>query len=86
MVKQRWFPLCAAVALGAPRDTDLDELPTVNVLVALLALRRRCFEVHVDQPGFLIGRLVAIHASCGAMRANQRKGSFGVIEPFQFFP
>ena len=80
VIKQRWLPLCAIVALGARRDSALDELPAVNVLMALLAFRRRRFKVDIDQAGFLVGRLMAVHASGGAMRAKQREGSFGVIE------
>lgn len=38
MIKQRWLPLCAVVALGAGRDFGLDELPAVDVLMTILTL------------------------------------------------
>ena len=34
VVKKRWLPLPAVVALGTWRDSALGELPTVNVLMA----------------------------------------------------
>ena len=80
VVKQRWFPPSAVVALGAGRDSTLGKLSAVDVLVAFLTFRRRGLEVHIDQTGFLVRWLVAIHARGGPMRANQREGSFGVIE------
>jgi len=86
MVKQRWLPLCTVVTLGARRDRSLGKLSTMDVLVAFLTSRRRGFEVHIDQTRLLIGWLVAIHACCGPMRANQRKGSLGVIETCQLLP
>lgn len=80
MVKQRRLPLCAVVALGARRKSALGELPAVNVLMAFLTFRRRGFEVHIDQAGFLVGWLMTVHAGSAAMRTDQREGSFGVIE------
>lgn len=73
MVKQRGLPFCAVVALGAGRYLALGKLPAVDVLMTVLTFRGRSFEVHVDQTCFLIGGLVAVHASGGPMRAQQRK-------------
>lgn len=80
VVKQRGFPLCAAVALGTGRHSAIGELSAVNVLMAFLTSRRRRFEVHIDQAGFLVGWLMTVHAGGSPMRANQRERSFGVIE------
>ena len=38
MVKQRRLPLCTVMALGARSGTTLDELPAVDVLMALFTL------------------------------------------------
>ena len=80
MIKQRWLPLCAVVALSTRRNSALGELPAVNILMAFLTFRRRGFEVHIDQTGFLVGWLMTAHAVCAAMRTDQREGTFGVIE------
>ena len=80
VVKQRWLPPSAVVALGAGRDSALGKLCGVDVLVAFLTLRRRGVEVHIDQTRLLVGWLMAIHAGGSPMRANQGEGSLGVIE------
>jgi hypothetical protein len=54
--------------------------------VAPLTLRRRGFEVHIDQTCFLVGRFMTIHACGGPMRTRQREGSPCVIETRQLFP
>ena len=80
VVKQRWLPPSAVMALGAGRDSALGKLSAVDVLVAFLTFRRRGPEVHIDQTRFLVGWLMAIHAGGGPMRTNQGEGSPGVIE------
>lgn len=52
----------------------------MNILVAVFALRRRSLEIDIDQSGFQVWRLVAIHAGCRAMRSGQRECGFGMIE------
>ena len=80
VVKLRWLPLCAVVALGAWRHSALSKLPTVGVRMAFFTSRRRRFEIHVNQTDFLIGWLMTIHASGCPMRTNQREGGAGVVE------
>ncbi len=70
MIKQGRFPFHAVMALCAPGDLRLSELFPVNVLMTVFALRGRRLEVHIDQLGFRTGRLVAIHARHGAVRAQ----------------
>ena len=65
---------------------QLRELTAMDVFVALLALFRRFLEVHVDELGFHVGRLVAIDAGDRAMRAGQRKRGSAVVKTVQFFP
>ena len=62
VIKQGWFPLHAVVAVSTMGDLLLRKLHSVDVSVALFALRWRCLEINVGQPGLKIGGLVAIHA------------------------
>lgn len=80
MGEQRWPPPRTVVAFRTLRDLALGELFAVDVFVTLLASGRRSFEVNVEEPGLLIGRLVTVHASRGPMGAKQWKRSLRVIE------
>ena len=64
----------------------LDELPAVNVLVAILALFGSLFEVDVDELGFQVRRLMAVDAGDSPVCADQGEGSRVVIEPVQLSP
>jgi len=86
VIEERGFPLGAVVALGARRHVSPCELLAVRIFVALLALFGRSFKVDVHHRGFEVRRLVAIDARGGAMRAQQRKSSFRVIELGQLLP
>jgi len=86
VIECRWLPLSAAVAFGARSIPVARELLAVDVFVAFLALGWGCLEIHIGQLGFQVGRLVAIGAGGCAMRTDQRKRRFGVIESRQFFP
>ncbi len=80
VVEKRRLPFHAVVALGTTGYIALGELFPVNILMAVLALGRRRFEVHVQKIGFKIRRFVAIHASRCAVRPQQRKLRLRVIE------
>ena len=86
VVKQGRLPRHAGVALRAARDIPFGELLSVDVLVAVLALRRRGLEVHIHQLSFKIGGLVAINASRSAVRAEQRKLCLRMVEAREFLP
>lgn len=86
MVKRRRLPLDAVVAVGAPRDIGLRELLAVDVLMAILALKRSNLEIHIDQLGFQVWRLVAINAGRRLMGSEQREFCLRVVERRQFFP
>lgn len=86
MVEERRLPLRAVVAVGAGGHAILCELLAVDIFVALLALGRRGLEIHIDQGGFQIGRLVAVHAGGGAMGPDQWEGSPGMVEVGEFLP
>lgn len=86
VIKQRRFPPCAVVTLGAASHVRFGELPAVDVLMAVLALRRRGLEIYIEQPGFEIRRLMAIDAGCHSMRTQQGKPRFRVVESSNFFP
>ena len=70
VVKQRWLPLHAGVALRAQCSVRFGELLSVDVLVAVLALGWCGFEVHIHQFGFQVGRLMAIDAGRRPMCAQ----------------
>lgn len=74
MIEQGRFPLQAVVTVRARRLLAFRKLPAVNVLVALFARRRRCFEICVNQLGTHVRRLVAVDAGRGAMSSEQREG------------
>ena len=80
VIKQRRLPFHAAVTLGAARNSGLCELRAMHVLVAVLTLRWSSFEIHIQQPGFKIWRLMAIDARGSVVRAQERKFRLRVIE------
>ena len=80
MIKQRRLPLRAVVAIGASGHPVFRELLAVDIFMALLALGGRGLEIHVDQPGFQVRWLMAVHAGCGAMGADQREGGIGMVK------
>jgi len=86
VVERRGFPLGAVVAVGAGSHIVLGELSAVRIGMAFLALERRVGEVGVDQFGAEVCRLMAIDAGHGAMRADERKFRFRVIETDQILP
>lgn len=80
VVEQGGLPLHAGVALRAAGDIRLGELLPVDILMAVLALSRRNLEIHVEQLGFKVRRLVAIDAGCRAMGPEQWELGFRVVE------
>lgn len=89
MVEQGRLPFGCVVAVATWCDLiriELRELPVVDILMALLALLRRLLEVHIDELGFQVRRLVAIDAGDRAMRAGQWKRRRAVIKAVQLFP
>jgi hypothetical protein len=86
VVKQGGLPLHAVVTLHASRYIGLSELPSVDVLVTVLALPRRGPEINIAELGFKIGWLMAIDASCGAMGAQECELRLGMVEPREFLP
>lgn len=86
MIEQRGLPFHGVVTLDTARHTGPGKLSSVHVLVTVLALRRSCLEVHVQQFRFKIRRLVAIDTWSGSMCAEQRKLRLRVVEPGEFFP
>ena len=86
MVKQRRLPLHAVVTFCAPRHVSRRELLAVDIFMAVLALRRRRFEIHIDQLPSQIGWFVTIDAGRRPVRPQQRKLRLGVIESRDFLP
>ena len=83
VIEERRLPFGRVVAVSTWYDLariELRELPAVDILMALLALLRRLLEVHIDELGFQIWRLVAIDAGDRAMRRR------AVIKAVQLFP
>src|SRR5246127_1852569 len=87
VIEQRGLPFRAVVAVGAGSSVAFsDELFSVNVLVAVLALHRGDLEIHVDQLGFEVWRFVAVDARRRAMCAEQGELGLGMIESGEFPP
>jgi len=70
VIEQGWLPLGAVMAIGTGRDRILGELLAVDVLVTVLTLLRRRLEIHMEQVGFQVRRLVAIDTGGGPVRSN----------------
>ncbi len=62
------------------------ELPTVDILMASLTLFPRAFEIHIDQAGGGVRRLVAAITFHRFMRTVEWEGSLEVIETGQVAP
>ena len=86
VIKERWFPLHAVMALGATRHLSLRELLAMDVFMAILALRWSRFKVHVDQLSFKVRRLVTIDTRRRPMGPQQRKLCLVVVECRQLLP
>ena len=89
VIEDGGLPLIGIVAVPALShlvSEELGELTGVHVFVALLALLRRLFEIHIGQLGFQVGRLVAIDAGHRSMRALQGERSRAVVKPIQLMP
>ena len=68
VIEKRGLPFHAVVALCTARDVSYRELLSMNVFVAVFALRRCGLEIHVHQLCFQIRRLVAVDAGGGTVR------------------
>ena len=86
VVKERRSPLGRVVTFCARGRARFGELLAMNVLVTLLTLPGRRFEIHVNQGGFKIWRFVAIDTRRSSMRSQQGERGFRVIELRQLFP
>ncbi len=87
MIEQRRLPLGRVMAIRARGDLiSFRELFPVRILVALLALGRRLFEVGINQLGLEVRRLVAINTGHRAVRALQRERSLIVVKAIEFPP
>lgn len=81
MIKKRRLPFHAVVALRTMRDVSLGELLAVDVFVAIFALRGRALEIHVQEPGFEIRRLMTVDARRRPVRSQQRELCLRMIKP-----
>lgn len=87
MIEQRGLPFRAVVAIGAWGCIAFgDELLSVDVLVAVLALHRRGFEIDIDQLGFEVWRFVAVDARCCPVCSKQGELGLGMIESGELLP
>lgn len=87
VIEQRGLPFRAVVAVGAWGSVAFgDELLSVNVLVAVLALHRGGLEIHIDQLGFEVWRFVAVDACRRPVCSEQGELGLGMIESGEFLP
>jgi hypothetical protein len=81
VIEQGGLPFRAVVAVGAGGSVAFgDELLSVDILVAVLALHRGDLEIHIDQLGFEIWRFVAVDARRRPMCSEQGELGLGMIE------
>lgn len=71
---------------GAGRDSGLRKLQAVDIRVTRFASRRRRLEIHMDQPGLWVRRLMAIGTLRGFVGTDQGKGSFRMIVAGELSP
>lgn len=86
VIEQRGLPFRAVVAVGAGSSFPFGKLLSVDVLMAVLALHRGGFEIHIDQFGFEVWRLVTVDARGCPMCSKQGKLGLGMIESGEFLP
>lgn len=86
VIEQGGLPLHAVVAVGAGGSVPFGELLSVDVLMAVLAQGGGCLEIHVDQIGFEVRRLMAVDASRRPMCPEEGKLGLGMVETGKFFP
>ena len=86
VIEKRWLPLRGIVAIGAGGDPTLGKLFAMRILVALLALSRSRFKIHIHQPRLKVRRFVAIHTSRRAVCPQQRERRLGMVKAGEFAP
>ena len=86
MIEERRFPFRTVVTFNTCRDPVSRKLLSVDVFMAILAIARGSFEVHIHHAGFEIRRLMAIDAGRGTVRSEQGKIGAAMIEARQFSP
>lgn len=69
MIKEGRLPLHAVVTFSTMRDVIFRELLAMNLFMAVFTLRGRRLEIDMDEVRLKVGRLVAVNASGGPMRA-----------------
>ena len=80
VVEQGRLPFHRVVAVGARGRFPLGELLSVDILVTVLAHRRRRLEIGIDELGPEVRRLVTVDARRRPMRTLQRELGLGMIE------
>lgn len=87
VIEQRGLPLSRVVALLAARvGAVARELARVHILMAALAVFRRGLERDMPHGGLAVGRLVAVDAGYGSVRADQRVIRLVMIESGEVLP
>ena len=87
VIERRWRPLYGAVALLAARvGAVARELARMHILMADLAVLQNRLERDMPHAGLSVGRLVAIDAGHGSVRADQRVIRLIVIEAGEVLP
>ena len=77
VIERRWHPALNIVAIGAGCLSFLHKLPAVGIDVARFALLRRTLELNFPRIRL---HFVALTATNGAVRPEQRKLGLGMIE------
>lgn len=80
VVELSWFPAVVVMASGTGGNTGLRELPAVNILMAVLAFRRRHLEIYAGDAQMGISGLMTGDADGCLVRAEQGKRRGGMIK------
>lgn len=86
VIEERGLPLHAVVTLRAAGYVGFGELLPMYIFMAVLAQCRCLFEVHVEEIGFEVWRLMAVDAGCRSMRSEQGELRLRVIKAGYFLP
>ena len=86
MIEKGRPPFRAVMTANATGNTVLGKLLPMDIPMTLLALGRGSLKIHVRQPGFKVGRLVAIRARGCAMGPDQRERGLRMVEARHLFP
>ena len=86
VIEQGRLPLHAVVAVGAGGRLAFSKLFSVDILVAILTEGGGRLEIHINELGLEVWRLVAVDACSCTVRPEQGKLGLGMVETGELLP